>query len=105
MDEAHYCPEAFSPITGRCFQVVSRQDAQACWPAVTLSNESALSRFRAYRDPHPPPSGRSAPLTGQQQAECDAICRVSGRPGVAVVAESAPEGLVALMMPECSPSP
>jgi hypothetical protein len=30
---------------------------EACWPAVTLSNENALSRFRAYRDPHPPPSG------------------------------------------------
>jgi hypothetical protein len=29
MDEAHYCAEAFSPITGRCFQVVSRQGGQA----------------------------------------------------------------------------
>ena len=29
MDEAHYCAEAFLPITGRCFQVVSRQDGQA----------------------------------------------------------------------------
>jgi hypothetical protein len=29
VDEAHHCAEAFSPITGRCFQVVSRQDGQA----------------------------------------------------------------------------
>jgi hypothetical protein len=29
MDEAPYHAEAFSPITGRCFRVVSRQDGQA----------------------------------------------------------------------------
>jgi hypothetical protein len=46
MDKAHYCAEAFSPITGRCFQVVSRQDGQAGWPAVTFSNENAPRRFR-----------------------------------------------------------
>jgi hypothetical protein len=53
MDKAPYCAEAISPITGRCFQVVSRQDGQAGWPAVTLSNENALSRFRACPDPQP----------------------------------------------------
>jgi hypothetical protein len=41
MDAAHSCAEAFPPITGRCFQVVSRQDGQAGWPAVTSSNENA----------------------------------------------------------------
>jgi hypothetical protein len=43
MDKARYCAEAFSPITGGCFQVVSRQDGQAGWSPVTLSSENALS--------------------------------------------------------------
>jgi hypothetical protein len=29
MDEAPYYGEAFSPVTGRCFRLVSRQDGQA----------------------------------------------------------------------------
>jgi hypothetical protein len=29
MDEAPYHGEAFSPVTGRCFRLVSRQDGQA----------------------------------------------------------------------------
>jgi hypothetical protein len=29
MDEAPYYAEAFSPISGRCFRLVSRQDQQA----------------------------------------------------------------------------
>ena len=29
MDKAPYYAEAFSPITGRCFRLVSRQDGQA----------------------------------------------------------------------------
>jgi hypothetical protein len=42
MDEAHYCAEAFSPITGRCLQVVNRQDGQAAgrlsrYPSRTLA--------------------------------------------------------------------
>jgi hypothetical protein len=35
MDDAYYWAEAFSPITGCCFQVVSRQDGQVGWSAVT----------------------------------------------------------------------
>jgi hypothetical protein len=38
-------------------QRVDGTSLQACWQAVTLSNENDLSRFWAYRDPRPPPSG------------------------------------------------
>jgi hypothetical protein len=69
MDEAHYCADAFSPITGRCFQVVSRQDGHAGWPAVTLSNEDAPRRFRVCRVTRTRrPAGRSGPLTGRVAA-------------------------------------
>jgi hypothetical protein len=79
MDEAHYCPEAFSPITGRCFQVVSRQDAEAGWPAVTLSDENAPSRFRHVLTRIRRPAGRSGPLVGQQP-ESEAIGTLVGPP-------------------------
>jgi hypothetical protein len=51
MDETHYRAEAFSPITGRCFQVVSRQDGQGGWPAVTVSRSkrAKVARWRAWR--------------------------------------------------------
>jgi hypothetical protein len=66
MDEAHYCAEAFSLITGRCFQVASRQDGQAGWPAVTFSNENAPRRFRVTRTRRP--AGRRGPLMGRVAA-------------------------------------
>jgi hypothetical protein len=85
MSKAPYCAEAFSPITARCFQVVSRQDGQAGWPAVTLSNENALSRFRACPPPAPPSGPQRAP-DGQQKPASEANGRVV-RPGpVALVA-------------------
>jgi hypothetical protein len=61
MDEAHYCSEAFSPITGRTGN-------RAGWPAVTLSNENALSRFRASPHPCPPPSGLQRAAHGPARA-------------------------------------
>ena len=58
---------------------------RACWPAVTLSNENALSRFQAYRDPDPLPAGPGGPLAGQQQAESEAIGSVVRPTGVVAV--------------------
>ena len=61
-------------------------------------------RFRAYpwtRTRRPP--GRSGPLTGQQQAESEAIGSVVRFARVVAAAEE--WALVALMMAECSPSP